>query len=61
METGNLESAEIYPTEVVEVAQSKKPYIKPSFRFERVFETQALNCGKIHNQFGACHITPKTS
>ena len=26
---------------------SKKPYQKPSFRFERVFETMALSCGKL--------------
>jgi hypothetical protein len=26
---------------------SKKPYTKPAFRLERVFETQALSCGKI--------------
>jgi len=26
---------------------SKKPYQDPAFRFERVFETMALACGKI--------------
>lgn len=25
---------------------AKKPYRKPEFRFERVFETRALACGK---------------
>jgi hypothetical protein len=30
---------------------SKKPYRKPEFRFERVFETMALACGKIALQF----------
>jgi hypothetical protein len=25
----------------------RKPYRKPEFRFERVFETMALACGKI--------------
>jgi hypothetical protein len=25
---------------------AKKPYSKPAFRFERVFETTALACGK---------------
>jgi hypothetical protein len=25
----------------------KKPYCKPEFRFEKVFETMALACGKI--------------
>jgi hypothetical protein len=28
-------------------AESKKPYEKPSFRFEQVFVTTALACGKI--------------
>ena len=26
--------------------REKKPYRKPSYRFERVFETMALSCGK---------------
>jgi len=25
----------------------KKPYDKPKFRYERVFETRALSCGKV--------------
>jgi len=29
-----------------EAAGSKKLYHKPEFRFERVFETRALACGK---------------
>jgi hypothetical protein len=28
-------------------ATTKKPYEKPSFRYERVFVTTALSCGKI--------------
>jgi hypothetical protein len=32
----------------------KKPYTKPAFRFERVFETQALSCGKIFASQGSC-------
>ena len=27
-------------------AATKKPYSKPEFRYERVFETMALACGK---------------
>ena len=26
---------------------AKKPYVKPEFRHEKVFETMALSCGKI--------------
>ena len=40
--------------------QNKKPYIKPAFRFERVFETQALTCGKI-GLSTQCKLNPKTS
>jgi hypothetical protein len=32
----------------------KKPYQKPSFRFERVFETSALACGKVSNRQKTC-------
>ena len=39
----------------------RKPYKKPTFRFERVFETQALACGKIHSHGTACKLTPKSS
>jgi hypothetical protein len=41
--------------------QTKKSYTKPAFRFERVFETQALSCGKVHSHFGQCKTNPKTS
>ena len=27
--------------------QPRKPYVKPAFRFEKVFVTTALSCGKI--------------
>lgn len=41
---------------------SKRPYQKPSFRFEKVFVTTALSCGKTEASIeGACHITPKVS
>jgi hypothetical protein len=26
----------------------KKPYQEPAFRYERVFETMALSCGKVN-------------
>ena len=32
---------------------SKKPYEKPTFRYEKVFVTSALSCGKLATQ-GAC-------
>lgn len=39
----------------------KKPYKKPAFRHERVFETMALSCGKVGATSGPCHSNPKVS
>ena len=35
-------------------ANAKKPYEKPSFRFEKVFVTTALSCGKVNPVQGGC-------
>jgi hypothetical protein len=40
---------------------NKKPYRKPALRHERVFETQALSCGKVQTTQGPCHYNRKTS
>lgn len=40
---------------------AKKPYHKPSFRDERVFETMALACGKTNPQSLQCSLNRKTS
>ena len=42
-------------------AAGKKPYEKPSFVREQVFETMALACGKIGTTSGACRIVRKNS
>jgi hypothetical protein len=40
----------------------KKKYEKPSFRYERVFVTTALTCGKTFPPTShACGVTPKVS
>ena len=39
---------------------AKKPYTKPSFRYEQVFETMALACGKV-NTGASCKSAKKTS
>ena len=39
----------------------KKPYKKPEFRYERVFETMALQCGKIVGGGSGCHPRPRRS
>lgn len=40
-------------------AEKKKPYEKPSFRYEQVFVTTALSCGKISGR--ACAGNHKVS
>jgi hypothetical protein len=39
----------------------KKPYTPPSYRFERVFELNALSCGKVFTSQGTCKSARKTS
>jgi hypothetical protein len=39
----------------------KKPYEKPSFRFEQVFVTSALTCGKITSTQSGCGLNTKSS
>jgi hypothetical protein len=41
-------------------ATVKKPYVKPAFRSEQVFETTALTCGKTNTE-GQCHLVIKKS
>ena len=42
------------------LAKRKKTYLKPQFRYERVFEMQALACGKTATQF-TCKFQTKSS
>jgi hypothetical protein len=39
----------------------KKPYLKPGFQREKVFETQALTCGKVQQTQSGCHRNRKVS
>jgi hypothetical protein len=41
--------------------KKKKLYQKPAFRYERVFETLALSCGKIGATLPQCQFSQKTS
>jgi hypothetical protein len=41
-------------------ATARKPYIRPAFRSEQVFETTALVCGKTNTE-GQCHLVIKKS
>jgi len=42
-------------------AKKKRPYVKPSFEFERVFETMALACGKLSPTQAQCRFNRKNS
>jgi hypothetical protein len=43
-------------------SKAKKLYQKPAFRYERVFETLALSCGKVVVTQGTCQgASRKTS
>jgi hypothetical protein len=41
--------------------KARKPYVKPAFRFEQVFVSSALSCGKTDPTGPLCRITPKVS
>jgi len=40
---------------------AKKPYVKPAFRFDRVFVTSALTCGKVDSTQTLCRLNRKAS
>ncbi|MGA8267795.1 MAG: hypothetical protein WB787_08525, partial [Candidatus Acidiferrales bacterium] len=50
------------PHRTEQEATGKKPYAKPAFRHEKVFETRALSCGKLVGATqGPCHSKPTNS
>jgi hypothetical protein len=42
-------------------AKVKRPYKKPSFQHEKVFETMALACGKLSSTQQQCRFNRRTS
>jgi hypothetical protein len=44
-----------------ENAKSKRPYKKPGFLHEKVFETMALACGKLSATQAQCRFNRRTS
>lgn len=48
-------------TEGAGKTDKKRPYVKPSFEHERVFETMALACGKVSPTEGQCRFNRKNS
>jgi hypothetical protein len=49
------------PPSKPETETGRKPYRKPEFRFELVFETMALACGKISPTQGHCRFRRRSS
>ncbi len=56
MQNQNDEAVREQPTESM-----KKPYQKPAFQYERVFERMALSCGKIDPTEEQCNIQASSS
>ena len=41
--------------------RTRKPYVKPAYQREDVFETMALSCGKVQSTQGQCKGNRKNS
>jgi hypothetical protein len=41
--------------------QPKRPYVKPTFQHEKVFETMALACGKLGPTQAQCRFNRRNS
>ena len=57
----NKEIYNVHPYLVEKAEARKKPYVRPSFRHEVVFETNALTCGKTNPTQGSCKTVKKNS
>jgi hypothetical protein len=44
-----------------DAGKNKRRYQKPAFHYERVFETQALSCGKTVATQGLCQVQQSSS
>jgi hypothetical protein len=58
MANGNKEQEDKQP---IQHKHARKTYVKPAFRFERVFTTSALACGKTDATEFLCKTNRKTS
>jgi len=57
----HLKSSDVREDAAASHDSVKKPYEKPRVRFERVFETMAMSCGKVQATQGSCHGSRKAS
>ena len=44
-----------------EASGTRKPYTKPGFVSEKIYETLALACSKLPGQGGFCNAAPRRS
>ena len=44
-----------------DAAKPKRPYVKPDFQHEKVFETMALACGKLGPTQAQCRFNRRNS
>jgi hypothetical protein len=58
---GFLDTTNVSNDKKREPVTGKKPYKKPSFKFQTVFEVSALVCGKIAATQSACNSNKKVS
>ena len=49
------------PAESDRARQPRRPYVRPDFVREEVFETTALACGKINPTIRQCNLVRKNS
>lgn len=59
--TGKMKSNDPGQPPPAETPGARRPYVKPAFRHERVFETMALACGKILATQSTCRSNRKNS
>ena len=60
-ETEEANKPQSAPEPKAEEPKKKRPYVKPSFEHERVFETNALACGKVGTTQETCRNNRKAS
>ena len=61
MNSGERKSERAKQNEPATARRAKKPYQKPAFECEQVFETMALSCGKINATQSQCKFNRKNS
>jgi hypothetical protein len=59
-ETRNDQSAKKHDC-TASSAKSRRPYTKPAFQHEKVFETMALACGKLSPTQAQCRFNRRNS